>query len=61
MTTQRSEEKSIPEQIIEAMLSRLEKSDAYDQTVLSKLKQVAASGKLTSVKAVTQAISVRQE
>ena len=49
--------KSLSDQIIEATLSRLQKSDAYDEVVLGKLKRVAANGKLTSVRAVIDAIS----
>ena len=61
MTTQGGKGQSIPEQIIEATLSRLERSDVYDEVVLGKLKEVAAKGKLTSIKTVIDAISVLKE
>ena len=61
MTDPSVQRKSLPEQIIEATLSRLQKSDAYDQVVLDKLKEVVAKGKLTSVRAVIAALGGSQE
>ena len=53
--------KSIEEQIIEELFSKLQKSKVYDELVITKLKQVASNGKLTSSKAVIEAISIPEE
>jgi len=52
------EVKPIAEQIIEELFNRLEKSEAYNEAIITKLKEVASSGKLTSSKAITDAISI---
>ena len=52
------EVKPIAEQIIEELFNRLEKSEAYNEAIITKLKEVASSGKLTSSKAIIDAISI---
>ena len=48
----------IAEQIVEELFNRLEKSEAYNEAIITKLKEVASSGKLTSSKAIIGAISI---
>ena len=55
------EMKTISEQIIEELLSRLQQSEYYDETAIAKLKEAAASGKLTSPKVVIDAIGIAEE
>jgi len=49
--------KSISEQIIDDLFNRLQKSEVYNEAIITKLKQVASSGKLTSSKAIIDVIS----
>lgn len=58
MTTQQEQDKSIPQHVIEDTLAKLEGKDEYPETVISKLKELAAKGSLDSQKAIIQAISI---
>jgi hypothetical protein len=51
------EVKSIAEQIVEDLFNRLQRSEVYNEAVITKLKQAASNGKLTSFKTITDAIS----
>jgi len=55
------EMKSISEQIVDDLFNRLEQSDVYDDQAIAKLKELASRGKLTSPKAVIDAIGVPEE
>ncbi len=61
MTTQQKEDKSITQQIIEETFAKLAVKNEYPETVISKLKNVAANGNLTSSKSVIEAISIVTE
>lgn len=58
MATQQEQNKSIPQQIVEDTLAKLEGKDEFPETVISKLKELAAKGSLDSQKAIIQAISI---
>jgi hypothetical protein len=55
------EVKSISEQIIDDLFDRLSKSKVYNETVLTKLKEAAAKGKLISPKTLIEAINTPEE
>lgn len=57
MTEQQEQEKSIPQQIIEDMLTGLEGKNEFPEEVINKLKEIAAKGSFNSQKAITQIIS----
>ena len=58
MATQQDHNKSIPQQVIEDTLAKLDGRDEYPEIVISKLKELAAKGSLDSQKAIIQAISI---
>ena len=53
--------KSIEEQIVDDLFNRLTKSEVYNEIVLTKLKEAASKGKLTSSKTIIDAISTPEE
>lgn len=52
------QDKSIPQQVIENTLAKLEGKDEFPEAVTSKLQELAAKGSLDSQKAIIQAISI---
>jgi hypothetical protein len=48
--------KPISELIIEDLFARLQKSEVYNEEVITKLKGIAEKGKLNSAKLVAEAI-----
>jgi hypothetical protein len=49
--------KPITEQIIDDLLSRLYKSEIYDESIITKLKEATSKGKLPSFKTVIDIIT----
>jgi len=50
LTKQQEQEKSIPQQIIEDMLTGLEGKNEFPEEVINKLKEIAAKGSFNSKK-----------
>ena len=48
--------KSLVEQILDGMFAEIGRREAFDEQVIQKLKQLAASGELAKPPAATQAI-----
>ena len=61
MINQPKQDKSIPQQVVEEALAKLEGKDEFPETVISKLKELALKGNLDSQKAIIQAISIEPE
>jgi len=61
LTAQQEQDKSIPQQVIEDTLAKLEGKDEFPEAVISKLKELAAKRNLDSQKAIIQAISIDPE
>ena len=61
MINQPKQDKSIPQQVVEDALAKLEGKDEFPETVISKLKELAAKSNLDSQKAIIQAISIEPE
>ena len=61
MAEQKEQDKSIPQQVIDNTLAKLEGKAEFPEAVISKLKELAAKGSLDSQKAIIQAISIGQE
>ncbi|MFC1912691.1 hypothetical protein ACFLX7_00620 [Chloroflexota bacterium] len=55
------EVKSIAEQIVDDLFSRLEKSEVYNELVMKRLKEASSSGKLASSKVIIDAVSSTEE
>jgi len=58
MDTQQEQNKSIPQQVIEDTLVKLDSRDEYPEIVINKLKELATKGSLDSQKAIIEAISI---
>lgn len=56
--TQQEQNKSIPQQVIEDTLAKLDSRDEYPEIVINKLKELAIKGSLDSQKAIIEAISI---
>jgi len=61
LAEQKEQDKSIPQQVIDNTLAKLEGKAEFPEAVISKLKELAAKGSLDSQKAIIQAISISQE
>ena len=61
LAEQKEQDKSIPQQVIDNTLAKLEGKAEFPEAVISKLKELAAKGSLDSQKAIIQAISIGQE
>jgi hypothetical protein len=61
LAKQKEQDKSIPQQVIDNTLAKLEGKAEFPEAVISKLKELAAKGSLDSQKAIIQAISISQE
>ena len=58
LNEQQEQDKSIPQQVIENTIAKLEGKDDFPDAVISKLKELATKGSLDSQKAIIQAISI---
>jgi len=58
MATQQGQDISIPQQVIEDTLAKLDSRDEYPEIVINKLKELATKGSLDSQKAIIEAISI---
>jgi len=61
LTEQQEQDKSIPQQVIDNTLAKLEGKTEFPAAVISKLQELAAKGNLDSQKAIIQAISIGPE
>ena len=61
LNEQQEQDKSIPQQVIEDTLAKLEGKDEFPKTVVNKLQELAAKGSLDSQKAIIQAINIGPE
>lgn len=61
LTEQQEQDKSIPQQVIENTLAKLEGKDEFPEAIIHKLKELAAKGSLDSQKGIIQAISIGPE
>ena len=61
LTEQQEQDKSIPQQVIEDTLAKLEGRDEFSEAIINKLKELAATGSLDSQKAIIQAITIYPE
>jgi len=61
LTAQQDQDKSIPQQVIENALAKLEGRDEFPEAIISKLKELAKKGRLDSQKAIIEAISIEPE
>jgi len=61
LNEQQEQDKSIPQQVIEDTLAKLEGKDEFPKAVINKLQELAAKGSLDSQKAIIQAINIGPE